>query len=111
MTKHYLYILSNSIALVHSMQDPQVTVTLKQILLGNQLVRSLLKLQIPQELLPLDYHTRKELLVFAYYLMEFAESSLLTEVWGADLDLSGVSLLGLASDVVHLYSQNDPHTV
>ena len=62
-----------------------------------------------------DYQTRKELLVFVYYLMEFAESSLFNEII-AESTISNDTqktplLLQTVEDVICVYQQNDPYTV
>ena len=62
-----------------------------------------------------DYQTRKELLVFVYYLMEFAESSLFNEII-AESTISNYTkktplLLQTVEDVICVYQQNDPYTV
>ena len=119
-SKHCLYLLSNSLALVHGMQDASVMQSLLNVLGQNEAVRELIQLKLTEKSSSLevivDYQTKKELLIFLYYLLEFADSSLLLALPGnialtQNETTSKVDLLNTVSETIRAYDRCDPHFV
>jgi len=58
-----------------------------------------------------DYATKKELLVFLYYLLEFADSSLIYKNGNTVEPTGSANLLEIVIEVVKEYHRSDPHLV
>ena len=120
LAKHSLYTLSNLLALSHQLADPNITTAICQTLASNRAVKQLLQLHQPRisddlaKVYAVDYQTKKELLVFVYYLCEYNDSSILKQsllLNENEVLSNGSCILDEYEKVLLIYQSSDPYLV